>query len=104
MILDVVPEASRSRITITGQLVHQCPHKHETDDGTVTISWTCAGATLELHSLTHYLASFQGVPVTHETITEQIRGDLAAIDGIDNVTVTTTWTTAQLDVRVEAMP
>lgn len=102
--LNVVPESAPSRITITGQLVHQCPHVNETDNGTVTISWTCNGETLELHGLAQYLASFRGVPVTHETITEQIRGDLAAIDGIEDVTVSTTWTTAQLAVRVEAMP
>lgn len=104
MILNVVPESAPSRITVSGQLVHECPHVPETDSGTVTISWTCTGATIELHSLPHYLASFRGVPVTHEAITEQIRGDLAAIDGITDVAVSTTWTTAQLDVRVEAMP
>jgi NADPH-dependent 7-cyano-7-deazaguanine reductase QueF len=101
-LLAVVPETAPVRVTVGGYLAHDCPHVTEHDQGSVSIAWTCNGSTLELHSLREYLASFEGVPVSHEQITEQIRSDLAAIDGLADVTVSTSWNTAGLGVCVGA--
>lgn len=99
--LTTVPEPSDVRVTAAGYLTHECPHIAETDHGAVAISWTCSGSTIELHSLSRYLDAYEGEPISHERISEQIRADIAALDGITNVSVTTRWNTANLEVRVE---
>lgn len=100
-LLRAVPDETGSRVTVTGPLVHRCPHVPEVDAGTVTVSWVCAELTVELHSLAAYLASWADQEVSHEEITRQILVDLEAIDGIDLVAVTTAWKTAGLAVRIE---
>lgn len=100
--LRTVPESAPVRVTAAGYLTHECPHKDETDHGSIAITWTCAGATVELHSLSAYLDSFEEVRTSHEAISDCIRTNLAALDGITDVTVVSKWETASLEVRVEA--
>lgn len=97
---EVVPEHATTRVTATGELHHLCPHVDEVDRGSVSIAWTCAGSTLELHALTRYLASFATERISHEALVQAIREDLAGLYGIADVEVTGSWTTAGLDVEV----
>lgn len=97
-----VPCESVVIVTAHAPLHHVCPHVEETDSGTVHITWTTAGTTIELHALTYWLRQFGGVPISHEDITENIRAELAALDGITDVHVRTEWTTAGAAVEVTA--
>lgn len=99
-LLRTVHDLTGTRIQVTGPLVHRCPHVPEVDAGTVTVSWECRELTVELHSLAAYLASWQDQEVSHEEVTAQIRADFEQIDGIDDVSVTSSWVTAGLAVRV----
>jgi NADPH-dependent 7-cyano-7-deazaguanine reductase QueF len=99
--LRLVPDTSEALVTVTGQLVHECPHVPEHDAGTVEIAWRCADMTIELHSLSTYLASWQGETISHEEITAQIARDLDALDGIEVERVRTRWTTAGFAVAVD---
>lgn len=96
----LVPEEATVRVTATGPLWHQCPHVEELDAGTVTISWTCAGQTLELHALAAYLRSYEAERISSEDITRVIREELAGLTGIADVEVTTSWHTAGMAVEV----
>jgi NADPH-dependent 7-cyano-7-deazaguanine reductase QueF len=99
--LRLVPDTSGALVTVTGQLVHECPHVCEVDAGTVEIVWRCGESTIELHSLAGYLASWQGQQISHEEITAQIGRDLDALDGVDVERVRTRWRTAGFAVTVE---
>lgn len=96
-----VPDSTGQTVTVTGPLEHLCPHRDEVDHGTVTVTWTCAQTTLELHALAAYLRSWRNSTMSHEQITDRITHDLEAVAGIFNVTVSTTWSTAGLAVTVE---
>ncbi len=85
-------------VTAVAPLVHLCPHVDEVDYGTVTISWRTAGKTIELHSLRAWLQSFSNVVVSHEKITDLIREEVSAPDGLVDVRVATQWRTAGMDV------
>jgi NADPH-dependent 7-cyano-7-deazaguanine reductase QueF len=100
-LLRLVPDTSGALVTVTGQLVHECPHVPEVDAGTVEVVWRCADMTVELHALAAYLASWQGQSISHEEITAQIARDLDALDGIEVERVRTRWTTAGFAVVVE---
>lgn len=97
-----VPEDAATSVTVRGRLVHECPHKGETDEGVVAITWRCDGRTIELHALAGYLAGFQGVPISHERLTRLIREELSQLDGLVVLDVRSSWVTAGLDVRVES--
>lgn len=99
---DLVPESSTARVSVHGPMWHLCPHVDEVDEGRVSISWTCAGQTLELHSLADYLREYAGERVSHEELTRQLRDELGGLYGIADVVVSTTWRTAGLDVVVDA--
>lgn len=100
MTAHVVPDDSHSRVSATGPLRHMCPHLDEVDRGTVEIAWTCAGSTIELHSLATYLKTFADERISHEALTRAIRDELAALYGVADVAVSTTWSTAGLTVHV----
>jgi NADPH-dependent 7-cyano-7-deazaguanine reductase QueF len=100
--LAVVNEPADVDVCVTAQLVHRCPHVPEVDAGEVRIGWRCAGKTVELHSLAGYLASWEAQAVSHEEVTEQIRAELAALEGIQNVSVSSDWRTAGMAVTVQA--
>jgi len=96
-----VPAEAPVRVTVTGALQHLCPHVEEVDHGAVEVAWTCAGGTLELHSLRKYLDSYAQQRISHEELTHLLREDLAGVSGITDVRVITTWTTAGLSVHVQ---
>lgn len=98
---DVVPCDRPTVVTITAPLVHQCPHREETDHGHVTITWTTDGATLELHSLAKYLASWSASVISHEYLTDTMAHALGTIPGVVLNDLSTSWKTAGMDVVVK---
>lgn len=96
----LVGEDAPVRVTVTGALMHRCPHVDEDDVGTVTIGWTCAGQTIEMHALADYLRDFADERISSEALTEAIRADLSGLYGIADVTVATRWDTAGLEFTV----
>lgn len=89
-------------MSVTAPLRHRCPFVDETDEGTVHITWTTDGETVELHSLAKWLTWFADEAISHEDITEAIRAELAELEGITDVGVRTEWTTAGTRVEVIA--
>lgn len=81
-------------------LTHVCPFRDETDHGQIEVAWTTDGCTLELHALRAWLAGFATDRITHEDITGDIQDHLAALPGIIDVRVVTTWDTAGATVEV----
>lgn len=98
------PSTADVTLSATAPLVHRCPFVDEVDNGTVTISWRVDGQTLELHSLRVYLNGFRDSEISHETVTDRIRHDLATIPGVADVTVSTTWDTAGMEVTCSTSP
>lgn len=94
-------EADGVRVSATSPMTHQCPFADETDHGTAHLSWVARGQTVELHSLQAWLAEFAPVMVSHEALTTQLWVALSGL-GLEGVRVTTTWTTAGMDVQVHA--
>ena len=97
-----VPSTADVRVTVTRTVQHRCPYVEESDHGTVEISWTVAGGTVELHSLDAYLDGYADSRISHEDLIDRIRHDLAVLTGITGVTVTGRYTTAGLHVEVTA--
>lgn len=96
----LVPVASTATVTATAPIRHLCPFADEADAGTVTITWMCNGATVELHSLAGFLGSFADTVISHEELTAVITEALrAAGDGITVTGVSVRFTTAGIDVR-----
>lgn len=93
-------------VTMTAGIAvaHLCPFKDEVDNGWVTITWRCDGATLELHALADYLRGFKDARLSHEEVTDRIRHDLAATPGVELVSVETTWGTAGMEVKCVTTP
>lgn len=85
-------------MSVTGRLVHECPFEDESDQGQVTITWLPAGQTLELHALRDWLDGFAREKVSHEDLTAGIEAELDDLEGITDVTVSTTWQTAGFHV------
>lgn len=78
-------------VTITAPVRKMCPVVNEVDEGTATIRYRTFGLAWELHALAAYLASFADRPLSHEDCTAEIAGHL-------NADVTTSWTTAGMEV------
>lgn len=95
-----VPVSADVRVTVTGELTHLCPFKDEVDFGRITVSWTCAGATLELHTLRSQLDRWADTVVSHEELTRTIERELSQVPGITEVAVSTQWDTAGFQVGV----
>lgn len=94
-----VKDSSDVVVSIKADLRHLCPHVEEIDYGTVEITWRVDGSTYELHSLAEYLRGFKDSEISHEQITDRIRHDLSVNEGIELVSVETTWGTAGMEVR-----
>lgn len=90
--------SDRIEVEVSATLTHLCPYADETDHGGVRIWWTTAGQTIELWELRDYLAGFRLIKASHEHLTERIREELAALDGITAVRVESQWTTAGMGV------
>jgi NADPH-dependent 7-cyano-7-deazaguanine reductase QueF len=86
-------------------MAHLCPIKDELDEGYVTVSWTCSGRTLELHSLAQWLGSFTGVRITHEDLVGHIATTLtdAADGGVVSIEVSFAGRTAGMHVTAHAV-
>lgn len=91
-------------MTATAPLHHQCPFVHEADNGTVTITWSTCGKTIELHSLRQYLEAFRELEISHEELTDRIRYDLEGVQGIYALNVETTWETAGMGIKCSTSP
>lgn len=98
------PCPSRVTMTATAPLVHRCPYADEIDEGSVEITWTTAGNTLELHDLAAWLHGFAEDEVSHEALTAHIADHLGAQPGIAGVQVVSRWTTAGAEVVCRAVP
>lgn len=99
-----VEDSSDVTVSVKADLQHLCPHVEEIDFGTVTITWRVNGQTYEMHSLAEYLRGFKDSRLSHEQITDCIRHDLSTVDGIELVSVETTWDTAGMEVRCYTSP
>jgi NADPH-dependent 7-cyano-7-deazaguanine reductase QueF len=97
-----VPCDATVTVSTAALMRHRCPFVDELDRGTVHITWTTAGRTFELHALADWLAGFADQAVSHEELTERIRAELAAADGVTAVAVRSEWTTAGTQVEVTA--
>jgi NADPH-dependent 7-cyano-7-deazaguanine reductase QueF len=89
-------------LTVTTDLTHVCPVVKERDFGKVEITYKPATRLLELHALRRYLASFDGVVITHEELTAYVKAAIALELRPEQLTVTTHWTTAGLGYTVAA--
>lgn len=98
MSIATVPCESNVTLSATGNIRHLCPFKNEVDHGTVTITWTVAGQTLELHALAAWLDEFRDARTSHEDLTSDIATAIAILPGVADVRVATTWDTAGLAV------
>lgn len=96
-------EVSDVAMTVSGALTHRCPFVDEVDHGHVTITWRCAGGTLELRELAAYLRRHRDAIVTHEELTDRIRRDLSTLPGIELLAVETQWETAGLEVQCSTL-
>ena len=92
------------RLSATADIQHMCPFVHEVDNGTITITWTADGWTLELHSLRDYLNTFHDREISHEDLTEEVRAELSTNHGINNINVTSKWRTAGMEVLCSTSP
>lgn len=104
MIPDTVAADADVTVTITGPLIHLCPFRDEEDLGTITLTWACHGQTFELHSLAEYLGCREQTQLSHEEITDRIAFDLGSVDGLDLLSIETTWTTAGMGVTCSTSP
>jgi uncharacterized PurR-regulated membrane protein YhhQ (DUF165 family) len=59
MTIEVVPTSACTRVRVRTKVQHYCPWADETDTDAITIEWTCAGETIELHSLASHLYGYR---------------------------------------------
>jgi NADPH-dependent 7-cyano-7-deazaguanine reductase QueF len=94
-----------SMSVVSVPIKHLCPFKRELDRGTVDITWRTLTATYELHSLRESLKAFDRVVISHEDLTTFIAEELAQFpEMIDQVTVSTRWDTAGMEVECFTSP
>jgi NADPH-dependent 7-cyano-7-deazaguanine reductase QueF len=91
-------------MTTTADIQHMCPFVQEIDNGTITVSWDTAGWTFELHALRAYLNTFQDREISHEDLTNEVQLELAGHYGIGNVSVSSSWRTAGMEVLCSTSP
>lgn len=101
---DLVPVEANVKMSTTADLQHMCPFVHEVDNGSITIGWDTDGWTFELHALRAYLNTFSDREISHEELTQEIRHELNGHHGINNVTVSTAWRTAGMEVTCVSSP
>jgi NADPH-dependent 7-cyano-7-deazaguanine reductase QueF len=91
-------------VITTASAAHLCPFRDEQDYGTVSVSWTTAcGQTVELHALGELIRSVADVRISHEQWTADLASTIAAGVAVDDLTVTSQWSTAGLTVSVSAL-
>jgi len=99
-----VPTTAGVRMTVTADVQHLCPFVNEVDNGAVTVTWQANGATFELHSLRDYLNGFKNSEISHEMLTDRILRDLSTTQGVEIVSVESTWDTAGMEVQCSTLP
>lgn len=99
-----VPAEGHTHLSVKSSIQHMCPFKNEVDCGTITVAWQVDGHTLELHSLREYFHSFIDREISHEELTDEIRAELSTHHGITDVTVSTRWHTAGMEVECSTSP
>lgn len=88
-------------MTATAQIKHRCPFVDEVDDGTITITWSTADGTIELHSLAAFLDCYADRTISHEDLVGEVFDCLEALGPHIIVrSVTARFTTAGIDVEV----
>ena len=92
--------AEAGTMTVTAPVRHLCPFKDEVDDGTVRITYSLAGRTLELHSLRAWLDTLADRTVSHEDLTRALSDTLTHEHHLADVRVVTEWETAGMHVVV----
>lgn len=80
---------------ISRKVVKRCPHKDETDIGTLTIGFD--GPAPELHELAELIDGICASPITHEAFTAAV-AELAG----PTATVSSDWRTGPWSVEVAA--
>lgn len=95
-------KGDRVTVTVTAPLIHVCPFRDEVDEGTIAITWTTAGYTIELHALYAWLCLFDETAISHEELTDHIVTILALRPGISDVSAVSSWDTASMLVEVRS--
>lgn len=90
-------------VQVVAPVTKRCPFADERDHGEVTISWSNPGLTLELHALRAWLAEFRDEHMSHEDFTQQVWERISDELPLAEVTVSSTWTTADMAVTVTAV-
>lgn len=93
-----VPIEAHVRLSAKASIRHLCPFVQEVDNGTLTVAWDADGWTLELHALHAYLGTFAEREISHEELTAEVQAELSSHHGINNVSVTSSWRTAGMEV------
>ena len=101
---ETFPTDTPTTVTVAAELKHLCPFVNEADNGRATITWATDGASIELHSLSEYLGGFTTQTISHEALTHLIEQELEGLEGIAEVTVTTHWVTAGMDITCSTSP
>lgn len=99
-----VPIEANVRLSAKANIQHLCPFVQEIDNGTLTATWDADGWTLELHALHAYLGTFAGREISHEELTSEVQAELSSHYGINNVSVTSNWRTAGMEVACSTSP
>lgn len=99
-----VPIEADVTMTTTAEIQHMCPFVQEVDNGTITVSWRADGWTFELHALRSYLDTFHNREISHEELTNEVRAELSGHYGIEEVTVSSAWRTAGMEVSCSTSP
>ncbi|MFC5789574.1 hypothetical protein ACFPPE_06875 [Agromyces tardus] len=101
IVVPLQPETSGELITVHAPLRHLCPFVDEIDNGTVTVEFRVTTTTFEAHALAAYFAEFADTRISHEALTDRIFTELNAHDGPTVTRVSSEWTTAGMNIRVE---
>jgi NADPH-dependent 7-cyano-7-deazaguanine reductase QueF len=99
-----VPAAAGVHMEVTRPFRHLCPFRDEVDKGRITIAWTTAGQTFELHGLAEFLDSFRDLVISHEDLTALVREVLDHAGGLSGVAVRTWFDTAGMGVHCCTLP
>lgn len=103
-VVETVPELAGLRMVVRSEFRHLCPFRQEVDDGRITVAWTTAGATFELHALRAFLDQFRDVVISHEYLTATVRELLGLAEGVEGLDVLTEWGTAGMGVSCSTSP
>jgi 7-cyano-7-deazaguanine reductase len=89
--LSLDPNGMPVSLSLSGQLVCQCPINGLQDSAVVEVSYIPTASVVDLASFAAYLRGFAGRAVLHEAATIEIVDAVKAATEADDVTVRTTW-------------